>query len=205
VSQGARAAATRLRELLGPNRVALHRLRVQDGEADVLVVESDGNVPVVAVIFGSPKEGALVRLHSRCTYGEVFGSRDCDCRQQLEVSLSMMSAAGEGVFVYLDQEGRGAGSLVKAQGYAITQRDGVDTFSAYSSLGVDTDSRRYDDCGMVLDALSLSSIRLLTNNPSKARALIEMGFDVRREPLVVAAHPESADYLSAKRRHGHLL
>ncbi|TDV40379.1 3,4-dihydroxy 2-butanone 4-phosphate synthase/GTP cyclohydrolase II [Actinophytocola oryzae] len=164
-----------------------------------------GNRPCAAV-FGEPTNGCLVRIHSRCVYGEIFESVDCDCRDQLRQSMAMMRKAGAGVLIYLDQEGRGAGLLAKALGYQLTQRHGIDTFSSYRSLGLPEDCRTYEDAVAILRSLNLRHIRLLTNNPAKVAALSTADFQVDQQPFLVRGQsPEARRYLAAKARYGHTI
>lgn len=188
-----------------------HRLDVARlGRVRVLVsMDQEGmgasSPSVVAIVHGDPVEGALVRVHSRCLYGEVLGSLDCDCGPQLDRALDLIAEAGEGVVVYLDQEGRGAGLEAKASGYRLAEDQQIDTFSAYSAMGLEPDSRTYGAAASVLSALGLARVSLLTNNPRKVAALEAAGLQVSRVPLIVDAPPEAQDYLQAKRDHGHLL
>jgi 3,4-dihydroxy 2-butanone 4-phosphate synthase/GTP cyclohydrolase II len=194
---------------VGERNLTEHELRHADGDFRVVVLgdasDMHGNRPCAAV-FGEPGDGCLVRIHSRCVYGEIFESVDCDCRDQLRQSMSMMRKAGAGVLIYLDQEGRGAGLLAKALGYQITQRQGLDTFSSYRSLGLPEDSRSYEDAVAILRSLKLRRIRLLTNNPAKVAALSTANFQVEQQPFLVRGQsPEARRYLAAKARFGHTI
>lgn len=194
---------------MGERNLTEHDLRHADGDFRVVVLGNDsdmhGNRPCAAV-FGQPKDGCLVRIHSRCVYGEIFESVDCDCRDQLRQSMAMMRKAGAGVLIYLDQEGRGAGLLAKALGYQITQRQGLDTFSSYRSLGLPEDSRSYEDAVAILRSLNLRRIRLLTNNPAKVAALSTADFQVEQQAFLVRGQsPEARRYLAAKARFGHTI
>jgi 3,4-dihydroxy 2-butanone 4-phosphate synthase/GTP cyclohydrolase II len=169
------------------------------------VSDMHGNQPCAAV-FGEPTDGCLVRIHSRCVYGEIFESVDCDCRDQLRQSMAMMRKAGAGVLIYLDQEGRGAGLLNKARGYQLTQRHGLDTFSSYRKLGLLEDCRTYEDAVAILRSLNLNHVRLLTNNPAKIGALSTADFKVEQQPFLVRGQsPEARRYLAAKARYGHTI
>jgi GTP cyclohydrolase II len=169
------------------------------------VSDMHGNQPCAAV-FGEPTDGCLVRIHSRCVYGEIFESVDCDCRDQLRQSMGMMRKAGAGVLIYLDQEGRGAGLLAKALGYQLTQRHGLDTFSSYRKLGLLEDCRTYDDAVAILRSLNLRRVRLLTNNPAKVAALSTADVQVEQQPFLVRGQsPEARRYLAAKARYGHTI
>ena len=189
------------------NDLTEHDLRHADGEFRVVVLggaqETQGNLPCAAV-FGEPTDGCLVRIHSRCVYGEIFEAVDCDCRDQLRTSMAMMRKAGSGVLVYLDQEGRGEGLLAKARGYQLTQQQGLDTFTSYRTLGLPEDSRSYEDAVAILRNLELREVTLLTNNPAKVAALSGAGFVVAQRTLLVEGQSEEAlRYLEAKARRGH--
>src|SRR5438067_2116699 len=126
--------------------VVCHRLTRLGGDARVSVLGESmkGRDPASALIVGSPRDGCLVRIHSRCSYSEVYGSLDCDCGGQLLRSLELIQRAGAGVLLYLDQEGRGSGLLTKARGYQYTETHGGDSYAAYKALGVPSDSRSYE-------------------------------------------------------------
>ncbi|MFC4858474.1 GTP cyclohydrolase II [Actinophytocola glycyrrhizae] len=194
---------------MGDVNLTEHELRHADGDFRVVVLSggSDihGNQPCAAV-FGEPEDGCLVRIHSRCVYGEIFESVDCDCRDQLRQSMAMMRKAGSGVLIYLDQEGRGAGLLAKALGYQLTQREGLDTFSSYRVLGLPEDSRSYGDAVAILRSLKLRRVRLLTNNPAKVAALSTADVQVEQQPFLVRGQSvEARRYLAAKARFGHTI
>jgi GTP cyclohydrolase II len=159
----------------------------------------------VAVVYGEVEHGSLVRIHSRCTYSEVFASHECDCGWQLQRSRHLLTVRG-GVLIYLDQEGRGAGLRAKADAYRMHQKDGLDTFQAYEKLGLPADSRDYADAAKLLkEELRLHWVKLLTNNPDKIAALENTGIKVERVPLVAKPTPATIAYLEAKKLHGHLL
>jgi 3,4-dihydroxy 2-butanone 4-phosphate synthase/GTP cyclohydrolase II len=194
---------------VGDVNLTEHELRHADGDFRVVVLgngsDIHGNQPCAAV-FGNPGNGCLVRIHSRCVYGEIFESVDCDCRDQLRQSMAMMRKAGSGVLIYLDQEGRGAGLLAKALGYQLTQREGLDTFSSYRVLGLPEDSRSYEDAVTILRNLGLRRVRLLTNNPAKVAALSTADFQVEQQPFLVRGQSvEARRYLAAKARFGHTI
>lgn len=194
---------------MGDVNLTEHELRHADGDFRVVVLGSGsdihGNQPCAAV-FGNPGNGCLVRIHSRCVYGEIFESVDCDCRDQLRQSMAMMRKAGSGVLIYLDQEGRGAGLLAKALGYQLTQREGLDTFSSYRVLGLPEDSRSYEDAVAILRNLGLRRVRLLTNNPAKVAALSTADFQVEQQPFLVRGQSvEARRYLAAKAKYGHTI
>jgi GTP cyclohydrolase II len=157
-----------------------------------------------AAVYGTVQPGCLVRVHSRCMYSEVFASRECDCGWQLRRSRELLTRHG-GVLIYLDQEGRGAGLGAKADAYRMHEEEGLDTFQAYEKLGFPADARDYADAVQILKELGLASVRLLTNNPSKIKALEDGGIEVVRVPLQATPTPATVAYLRAKRLHGHLL
>src|SRR5206468_4067560 len=147
----------------------------------------------------------LVRIHSQCLTGDVFGSLRCDCRQQLEMALSMIAQAGIGVLLYEQQEGRGIGLMPKLQAYELQDR-GLDTVEANEKLGFKADHREFALPGEILKALGVSSVRLLSNNPDKVAALEKGGIVVvERVPCEVTPSEHSEDYLKTKREKlGHL-
>ncbi|MEU7218746.1 GTP cyclohydrolase II [Nocardia iowensis] len=153
------------------------------------------------LVFGDVADGCLVRVHSRCLYGEALRSDDCDCGAELDVALDLIQAAGSGVLVYLEQEGRGVGLIAKARGYRESERAGTDTFASYEALGYPADARTYDVAAQGLLALGLQKVELLTNNPAKREALERAGIAVTVRPLHTRVLSERArDYLEAKRR-----
>ncbi len=162
----------------------------------------------VALVMGDINhQPPLVRIHSQCLTGDVFGSLRCDCRQQLEMALSMIAQAGAGVLVYEQQEGRGIGLMAKLQAYEL-QDNGLDTVEANERLGFKADMRFYSLPVEVLKALDLTQIRLLSNNPDKVAAVEQAGIEVvERVPCEVEpASAYSAHYLKTKKeKMGHLL
>jgi GTP cyclohydrolase II len=188
--------------------VVAHILRRRSHEFRVLVHAApvtSGAAPASAAVYGNPVNDCLVRIHSRCVYSEAFESDDCDCRAQLKESLARIDAEGAGVVIYLDQEGRAAGLLAKAQGYRYSQENGTDTFASYEALGLDHDARSYGDAADLLEKLGLTSIRLLTNNPAKVAGIKARGIEAKMESLVVPVAESAQAYLDAKRRQGHNL
>ncbi|MFI5719215.1 GTP cyclohydrolase II [Nocardia sp. NPDC051750] len=183
-----------------------HRFTRNGHESQVRVFAVDDNPDLGHVlVFGDPVDGCLVRIHSRCLYGEALDSQDCDCGPELRKSLDLIQQAGSGVLVYLEQEGRGAGLIAKALGYREAERTGSDTFTAYRNLGIPVDSRGYQHAAKSLQDLRLSRVRLLTNNPDKVAALVRAGIEVKAEPLYTPPlSARAAAYLEAKRRRrGH--
>ncbi len=156
-------------------------------------------------VKGEPKSDTLVRIHSECLTGDVFGSRRCDCGYQLRTSLEMIEKAGEGLLIYLQQEGRGIGLANKLRAYELQER-GFDTVEANTHLGFAPDLRSYRVAAKILQDLSIQSVRLLTNNPAKVDSLGEFGIRVtERLPLHAPVDEFNFDYLKTKeRRLGHL-
>jgi len=170
--------------------------------------ELDGSEHV-ALVKGNPGQASapvLVRVHSECLTGDAFGSLRCDCRPQLEAALRMIEAAGEGVVVYLRQEGRGIGLVNKLRAYSL-QDGGLDTVEANERLGFPADLRNYGVGAQILSDLGVQRLRLITNNPRKIAGLDGYGLRVDdRVPLVIDAGTHNAAYLSAKRlKLGHLM
>jgi 3,4-dihydroxy 2-butanone 4-phosphate synthase/GTP cyclohydrolase II len=163
----------------------------------------------VALVYGELGDGrdVLVRVHSECLTGDVFGSLRCDCGPQLQAALARVAAEGRGVVLYLrGHEGRGIGLIHKLQAYQL-QDDGRDTVDANLELGLPADARDYGIGAQILYDLGVRTMRLLTNNPAKRAGLEGYGLQVlRRVGLAVRAHPENVRYLRTKRdRMGHLL
>lgn len=168
----------------------------------------DGRPPesAVALILGDIHSiPPLVRIHSQCLTGDVFHSLRCDCRQQLEMALSLIGEAGSGVLVYEQQEGRGIGLMAKLQAYEL-QDKGMDTVQANEELGFKADHREFQLPAEILNALGLKAVRLLSNNPQKVAALESAGIKVaERVPCEVEPNAESERYLNTKKEKlGHL-
>ena len=154
----------------------------------------------------SNNEPVLARIHSECFTGDVLGSRRCDCGEQLDKSLSVISQAGSGVLVYLRQEGRGIGLLEKLRAYNL-QDGGLDTVDANLELGHEADARDYSLAALILRDLGVESVQLITNNPGKIEALENSGISVtERVSLDIAANPDNLSYLRTKaQRMNHIL
>lgn len=152
------------------------------------------------------KKNVLVRVHSECLTGDVFGSRRCDCGPQLQQAMRQISEAGRGVLVYMRQEGRGIGLAPKIKAYKL-QEQGYDTIEANKKLGYDMDLREYGLGAQILVDLGLHTIRLLTNNPRKVVGLEGYGLSiVEQVPIRVSPNPHNERYLQTKReKMGHLL
>jgi GTP cyclohydrolase II len=160
----------------------------------------------VALVMGDVKPAPpLVRVHSQCLTGDVFHSLRCDCRQQLELALSMIAAEGAGILIYEQQEGRGIGLMAKLQAYQL-QDEGLDTVEANERLGFKADLRDFTLPGEILKALGVTEVRLLSNNPEKVEALERAGVRVvERVPCEVTPSPHAEEYLKTKKEKlGHL-
>jgi len=190
-----RAAEAKLPTKFGEFRIVGYRSLVSDEE---FVVLTRG-------IFKS-ESPALVRIHSQCLTGDVFGSIKCDCGQQLEAAMKLIAEEGCGAIVYQQQEGRGIGIINKIRAYAL-QDKGADTIEANERLGLDVDLRRYEQCAEILLDLGLRRVRLMSNNPEKIRALRSCGLEVvERVPLSIEYHQNLTRYLKTKRDEmGHLI
>ena len=166
----------------------------------------DGQEHVALVVGAFGGKPPLVRLHSECLTGDVFGSLKCDCGPQLREALRIIGANGGGVLLYLRQEGRGIGLTNKLRAYSLQDR-GLDTVEANLRLGFGDDERDYGHAAAMLKALGIDEVRLLTNNPAKVKGLEAAGIKVaQRVAHQMAANPHNADYLATKRkRSGHLL
>jgi 3,4-dihydroxy 2-butanone 4-phosphate synthase/GTP cyclohydrolase II len=153
-----------------------------------------------------PDEPVLVRVHSSCMTGDIFGSFRCDCGPQLHAAMEQIEAAGKGILLYMNQEGRGVGLVNKLKAYKL-QEEGMDTVEANLSLGLPMDARDYGVGAQILRALGASKLRLLTNNPKKRAGLLGYGLEVvENVPLEIPANEHNAKYLKTKRdKMGHLL
>jgi len=162
---------------------------------------------VVALVHGDIKNSTpLVRVHSQCLTGDVFGSLRCDCRQQLEMALEMIAGAQSGVLIYEQKEGRGIGLMAKLKAYAL-QDQGMDTVQANEHLGFKADHRGFELPAQVLVALGVKQVRLLSNNPEKVAAVEAAGVKVvERVPCEVEPQEHTKKYLKTKQEKlGHLL
>jgi 3,4-dihydroxy 2-butanone 4-phosphate synthase/GTP cyclohydrolase II len=190
-------------------RVAETRLPLDSGAFRALGYRNlvDGSEHMALVLGDVTGEDVLVRLHSECLTGDVFGSRRCDCGAQLRHAVDAVATEGRGVVVYLrGHEGRGIGLLHKLQAYTL-QDVGRDTVDANLDLGLPADSRDYGSGAQILHDLGVTSVRLLTNNPNKMTALEAYGVTVRaRIPVPIPPHEDNRRYLATKRdRMGHVL
>jgi GTP cyclohydrolase II len=158
----------------------------------------------VAMVMGEVAGSALVRVHSECMTGDVFGSLRCDCGPQLNFAMSEIGKKGSGVVVYLRQEGRGIGLANKLRAYQL-QDQGMDTVEANQHLGFAADLRNFDVAAQILDYLGVSSVKLMTNNPRKVDTLAAHGVRIEeRVPVRSDVQPENERYLGTKaRKLGH--
>jgi len=169
-------------------------------------VADGGPEEAAALVMGDVHSSPpLVRIHSQCLTGDVFGSLRCDCRQQLEMALSMIAGEGAGILIYEQQEGRGIGLMPKLQAYEL-QDSGLDTVEANERLGFKADHREFALPAEMLKSLRVNRVRLLSNNPDKVAALERAGIEVtERVPCEVAPSAHAESYLRTKKEKlGHL-
>lgn len=189
------AASALLPTKYGEFRIHVYR-DVPTGKEHAAIVK--GNVAGEGTI--------LVRIHSECLTGDIFGSQRCDCGAQLQESMRRIEKEGRGLVLYLRQEGRDIGLTNKILAYEL-QEQGRDTVEANLELGHPVDARTYEAAKDILDDLGVTKIRLLTNNPTKVQAMRSLGFDcAERIPLEIAPNPVNRGYLETKRdKMGHIL
>jgi 3,4-dihydroxy 2-butanone 4-phosphate synthase / GTP cyclohydrolase II len=201
--------AWREREAASVQRGPATRLPTPHGEFRMITYTNpDYPEPDVALAMGdvAGDEPVLVRFHSECLTGDVFGSRRCDCGEQLQAAMAQVAAAGSGVILYMRQEGRGIGLVNKIRAYAL-QDEGLDTVEANEALGFPADLRTWGAGAAMLHDLGVRRVRLMTNNPCKVQGLTSHGIDVvERLPIVVSPVNENRFYLESKRQKlGHLI
>lgn len=198
----------RRKSRLRVRRAAAARLPTRFGTFRVVGLENVRRQWLVALLKGNLKRAAapLVRIHSQCLTGDVFGSERCDCRAQLELALRAIARAGVGALLYEPQEGRGIGLINKLRAYQLQDR-GMDTVEANRRLGFPADRRNYAFTAAALRALGLTRVRLLSNNPAKVAALERAGIRVvERVPCQPAPARANRAYLRVKKEKlGHLL
>ena len=203
--------AYRLRKDKLVHRVAEARLPTEHaGEFRVLAYTNDvDGYEHVALVKGeiTPEEPVLVRVHSECLTGDVFGSARCDCGEQLHAAMRMVEQEGKGVVLYMRQEGRGIGLVNKLRAYNLQDEKGLDTVEANVQLGFKPDLRDYGIGAQILRDIGVSKMRLLTNNPKKIVGLEGYGLEVvERLPIEIPGEAENRQYLKCKRdKMGHLL
>lgn len=186
-------AATQLPTRYGPFQMSVYRGQAAEEHVALTVGVIDSATPL------------LVRLHSECLTGDIFGSARCDCGEQLDESLRQLQREGRGVLLYLRQEGRGIGLTNKIRAYHL-QDQGYDTVDANRALGLPDDERDYHDAAAILHDIGITRVRLLTNNPLKIAGLEAQGITVvERVPLHIAPNTVNARYIRTKQeRMGHL-
>ena len=190
-------------------RVAVANLPTEWGDFQIAAYRSLTTREEFVVLFKgemSRDTPTLVRIHSQCLTGDVFGSTKCDCGRQLHRTMQMIEQEGRGAIVYQQQEGRGIGIVNKIRAYALQDR-GADTVEANEQLGLAVDLRDYRQCAEILFDLGLCQVKVISNNPLKLRAVEEAGLKiVERVSIEVDATEDAAGYLRTKKEKlGHLL
>ena len=190
-------------------RVATASLPTEWGDFQIAGYKSLTSTEEFVVLYKGQMDRdvpTLVRIHSQCLTGDVFGSTKCDCGRQLHETMKMIDQEGRGAIVYQQQEGRGIGILNKIRAYAL-QDQGADTVEANEQLGLAVDSREYKQCAEILFDLGLCKVKVISNNPLKLRALEEAGLKiVERVSIEVDSEEDAAEYLRTKKEKlGHLL
>ncbi|GAA3547606.1 bifunctional 3,4-dihydroxy-2-butanone-4-phosphate synthase/GTP cyclohydrolase II [Amycolatopsis ultiminotia] len=192
----------------GVRRTGQATIPTELGTFRAVTYRAAGEPEHLALIMGEPGDDVLVRLHSECLTGDLLGSLRCDCGAQLRMAMEAIAAQGRGAIVYLrGHEGRGIGLGRKLRAYELQQHEGLDTLDANVALGLPADSRDYTAAAAILTDLGITSVRLMTNNPDKCRALTDHGVAVtERLALETRPNEHNTAYLATKRhRMGHLL
>ncbi len=179
------------------------RLPTPQGNFEIIAYADSANEAMPHLAFvrqgTDVTKATLVRVHSECLTGDIFGSKRCDCGDQLSTALGKIGEES-GVLIYLRQEGRGIGLINKLRAYNL-QDDGLDTAEANTHLGFEIDARQYDIALTILEDLGIKKINLLTNNPLKVRALEKAGITIeQRVPLIIPSQAENERYFETKRR-----
>jgi len=184
------------------NRDVSVKMPTKWGDFDMIAyTQADNGENHLALVKGTwePDEPVLVRVHSSCVTGDIFGSCRCDCGPQLHKAMEMINEEGKGVIIYMNQEGRGIGLINKLKAYKL-QENGFDTVDANIELGFKMDQRDYGVGAQILRSLGVSKMRLMTNNPKKRAGLIGYGLEVvENVPIEIAPNPHNAVYLKTKR------
>ncbi|MDX6288850.1 MAG: 3,4-dihydroxy 2-butanone 4-phosphate synthase / cyclohydrolase [Blastocatellia bacterium] len=194
---------------LSVERVAEAKLPTEWGDFQIAGYRSLTSAEEFVVLYKGEMRSdvpTLVRIHSQCLTGDVFGSKKCDCGEQLHRTMQMIDEEGRGAIVYQQQEGRGIGIINKIRAYAL-QDEGADTVEANERLGLAVDSREYRQCAEVLFDLGLCKVKVISNNPGKLQALEEAGLEiVERISIEVPSSAPAARYMQTKKeKMGHLL
>lgn len=200
---------TRVAEERTVERVSEARLPTETGEFRIIGFRSLNSAEEFVVLVKGelrPNIPTLVRIHSQCMTGDVFGSLRCDCGRQLDAAMKLIEEEGHGAIIYQQQEGRGIGIINKIRAYAL-QDEGADTIEANERLGFAADMRSYEQCAEILLELGLRSVRVMSDNPAKIRAIRHAGLHVvERVQLEVEPHDFFAGYLKTKKeKMGHLV
>ncbi|WP_433273897.1 GTP cyclohydrolase II [Actinosynnema sp. CS-041913] len=194
-------------QAFGDDEVAESDLVTRRGKFRAVAFRADGHEHL-ALVFGKTRmrEDVLVRVHSECMTGDIFGAMRCECGEQLDAALDAIVREGSGILVYLrGHEGRGIGLVAKVRTHVLQDERGLDTLDSATTLGLPVDVREYGPAARVLKHLRVLSVRLMSNNPDKIQALEEHGIPVAaRVPLLMAPNDHNIGYLTAKRdRLGH--
>lgn len=185
------------------------RIPINGEDFELMLFDCGDGAEHLALIKGNVRdqENVLVRIHSECLTGDVFGSEKCDCGNQLNDAVKMLADNGGGIILYLRQEGRGIGLAAKLRAYQL-QEAGYDTVQANQALGLPIDARKYDIAANMLSSLGVKSIRLITNNPEKIQSLESLGIAVKRVPILPQLRKGNIRYLETKTKklsHGYCM